>query len=115
MTPQEVKLWVHLRSWRKRGFHFRRQSSRDGFIVDFVGLKHKLVIEVDGGQHNFDGHAERDRVRDHRFERDGFRVLRFWNNDVDRNLNGVLAAIDEMLKEPHPAAFGGHPPPTGEG
>jgi very-short-patch-repair endonuclease len=49
MTPQEVKLWVHLRSWRKRGFHFRRQSPRDDFIVDFVCLKQRLVIEVDGG------------------------------------------------------------------
>ena len=48
MTPQEVKLWVHLRSWRRRGFHFRRQSPRDGFIVNFVCLKQKLVVEVDG-------------------------------------------------------------------
>jgi hypothetical protein len=56
MTPQEVKLWVHLRSWRKRGFHFRRQSPREGYI-DFVCMKHRLVIEVDGGQHNFDQHT----------------------------------------------------------
>jgi len=47
MTPQEVKLWVHLRSWRQRGFHFRRQSRRDGYIVDFACMKHRLVIEVD--------------------------------------------------------------------
>src|SRR3954465_973228 len=52
MTPQEVKLWVHLRSWRTRGFHFRRQAPRDDFIVDFVCLKHRLIVEVDGGQHN---------------------------------------------------------------
>ena len=57
MTPQEVKLWVHLCSWRERGFHFRRQSPRDGLIVDFVCLKQKLVVDVDGGQHNFDDHA----------------------------------------------------------
>src|SRR5262249_58104773 len=50
MTRQEVKLWVHLRSWRKRGFHFRRQAPRDDFIVDFVCLRQRLVIEVDGGQ-----------------------------------------------------------------
>ena len=53
MTPQEVKLWVHLRSWRQRGFHFRRQSPRAGYIVDFVCMKQKLIVEVDGGQHNF--------------------------------------------------------------
>ena len=113
MTPQEVKLWVHLRSWRQRGFHFRRQSPRDGFIVDFVCLKQKLVVEVDGGQHNFDEHAARD--RDRHSMRDGFRVLRFWNNDVDQNLTGVLETIDEALRRPHPVAFGDHPPPSGEG
>jgi very-short-patch-repair endonuclease len=49
MTPQEVKLWVHLRKWRSRGFHFRRQAPRGGYIVDFVCLRERLVIEVDGG------------------------------------------------------------------
>jgi len=77
MTPQEVKLWVHLRSWRNRGFHFRRQAPRDDFILDFVCLKHRLVIEVDGGQHNFDAHARRDATRDQHFISQGFRVLRF--------------------------------------
>jgi len=102
MTPQEVKLWIHLRSWRQRGFHFRRQSPCDGFIVDFVCLKHKLVVEVDGGQHNFDDHAARDRKRDRHFMRDGFRVLRFWNNEVDRNLIGVLETIDAALQNEAP-------------
>ena len=116
MTPQEVKVWVHLRSWRKRGYHFRRQSPRRGFIVDFVCLKHGVVIEIDGGQHNFDKHQARDEKRDGTFEQSGFRVLRFWNNDVDRNLAGVLQSIDQALRDaPHPAAFGGHPPPSGEG
>src|SRR5436190_21645890 len=63
MTPQEIKLWVHLRSWRRRGYHFRRQSPRSGYIVDFVCMKQKLIVEVDGGQHNFDDHAARDRSR----------------------------------------------------
>jgi very-short-patch-repair endonuclease len=116
MTPQEVKVWVHLRSWRERGYHFRRQAPRKGYIVDFVCLKHRLVIEIDGGQHNFDSHQGRDRNRDNTLGRSGFRVLRFWNNDVDCNLAGVLESIDQVLREaPHPAAFGGHPPPAGEG
>ena len=113
MTRQEVKLWVHLRSWRERGYHFRRQSPRDGFIVDFVCLKQKLIVEVDGGQHGFDEHAARDR----RFVGDGFRVLRFWNSDVDHNLEGVLTTIDAELGGATPP--GGpsdrHPPPSGEG
>jgi very-short-patch-repair endonuclease len=67
MTPQEVKLWVHLRAWRKHGFHFRRQAPRDGHIVDFVCLKHRLIVEVDGGQHNFNAHAKRDLARDNHF------------------------------------------------
>jgi very-short-patch-repair endonuclease len=117
LTPQEVKVWNHLRSWRARGFHFRRQSPRRGFIVDFVCLKQSLVIEIDGGQHNLEDHAARDRERDKDLSRAGFRVLRFWNSDVDQNLGGVLQAIDAVLRErkPHPAAFGGHPPLAGEG
>jgi len=102
MTRQEVKLWVHLRSWRKRGFHFRRQAPRDDFIVDFVCLKQRLVIEVDGGQHNFDAHARRDRERDQHFVAQGFRVLRFWNHEVDENLDGVLTIIDDALQNPPP-------------
>src|SRR5262245_40121064 len=100
MTPQEVKLWVHLRTWRKRGFHFRRQAPRAGYIVDFVCLKHALIVEIDGGQHNFDAHARRDAERDKRLARQGFRVLRFWNNDVDENLEGVLTLIDDALQNP---------------
>jgi very-short-patch-repair endonuclease len=117
MTPQEVKLWVHLRSWRKRGFHFRRQSPRNAFIVDFICVKHRLIVEVDGGQHNLDAYAAADAKRDATLVADGFRVIRFWNSDVDRNLDGVLQVIDSALNEmqPHPAAFGGHPPPAGEG
>ena len=117
MTPQEVKLWVHLRSWRERGFHFRRQSPREGYIVDFVCMKHRLVIEVDGGQHNFDEHHAHDVRRDAKLSSKGFRVLRYWNSDIDRNLAGVLQSIHMALQEssPHPAAFGGHPPPSGEG
>ena|SRR6185369_10399889 len=117
MTRQEVKLWVHLRSWRKRGFHFRRQSPREGYIVDFVCMRHRLVVEVDGGQHSFDAHVAKDVRRDRNLERSGFRVLRFWNNEIDRDLDGVLTRIDEALRETSPP--GGpsdrHPPPAGEG
>ena len=116
MTPQEVKLWVHLRAWRKHGFHFRRQAPRDGHIVDFVCLKHRLIVEVDGGQHNFNAHAKRDLARDNHFASQGFRALRFWNHDVDRNLEGMLATIAAALGAPPPGlATLGHPPLSGEG
>jgi very-short-patch-repair endonuclease len=104
MTPQEVKLWVHLRSWRKRGFHFRRQAPRDDFIVDFACLKYRLIIEIDGGQHNRDARARRDAARDCHLASRGFNVLRFWNNDIDHNLEGVLALIDDVLRKPPPGA-----------
>jgi len=138
LTPQEVKVWDHLRTWRKRGFHFRRQAPRKGYIVDFVCLRHGLVVEIDGGQHNLEGNARRDAKRDQTLMRAGFRVLRFWNSDVDSNLDGVLQTIDAvpMESKPHPAATrtracpsssvnvrkshkcdlrGGHPPLAGEG
>ena len=117
MTSQEIKLWVHLRSWRKHGYRFRRQSPREGFIVDFVCMREKLVIEVDGGQHNEPTHHERDMRRDANISNAGFRTLRFWNNEIDRSLSGVLEMIDIELQHgrPHPAGCAGHPPPAGEG
>lgn len=117
MTPQEVKVWNHLRAWRSQGFHFRRQAPRAGYIVDFVCLGYRLVVEIDGGQHGIESHKADDRARDEKLTEGGFLVLRFWNSDVDQNLSGVLETIHAALMErnPHPAAFGGHPPPTGEG
>jgi very-short-patch-repair endonuclease len=117
MTPQEVKLWMHLRLWRKRGYHFRRQSPREGFVVDFVCMSERLIIELDGGQHNEPAHEIRDLRRDAVLSNAGFRTLRFWNNEIDRNLAGVLEVIDNELRRghPHPAGCAGHPPPVGEG
>jgi len=120
MTPQEVKLWMHLRSWRTRGFHFRRQAPRQGYILDFVCLRHRIAIEVDGGQHNEDLRAARDRRRDDRLLAEGFKVLRFWNNEIDENLDGVLETIDREISQRAPtrplASARGHPPPqAGEG
>jgi very-short-patch-repair endonuclease len=117
LTAQEVKLWVHLRSWKRLGFHFRRQVPRDGYILDFACLRNKLIIEIDGGQHNEDAHAKRDRVRDEQLRGQGFTILRFWNVDVDRNFEGVLEAILAKARpdcSPTPA-LRADPPPAGEG
>jgi very-short-patch-repair endonuclease len=96
-------------------YHFRRQAPREDFIVDFVCLRHRLIVEIDGGQHNYNLGAERDRYRDARFAEKGFRILRFWNHEIDGNLDGVLDTIMQELKRPHPVGSADHPPPAGEG
>jgi len=81
-------------------------------IVDFGCLKQRVIIEVDGGQHNADEHARRDSTREARLNRDDFRVLRFWNSDVDGNLVGVLETIDAVLSERPPTRRSCGPPPS---
>jgi very-short-patch-repair endonuclease len=93
MTPQEVKLWVHLRALKEQGLHFRRQVPREGYIVDFACLKSKLAIEIDGAQHGEPGNLQRDAERDADLAAAGFKVLRFWNNEVNENLDGVVETI----------------------
>jgi very-short-patch-repair endonuclease len=103
MTGQEVKLWVHLRQLRVHGVHFRRQAPIDGYIVDFACFAARLIIELDGGQHGLDDHRERDRVRDAHLAASGFKVLRFWNGDVDRNLEGVIETICREVEDRTPS------------
>jgi very-short-patch-repair endonuclease len=118
MTPAEKLLWGRLRGRRLEGFKFRSQVWLGTFIADFFCWEAKLVVEVDGAQH-----AERrgyDAARTRRLERDGYMVLRFWNNEVLQDLVAVLAAIrTELLSRvpspSHPAAQGGPLPlPEGE-
>ncbi|MGJ4912620.1 endonuclease domain-containing protein, partial [Bradyrhizobium sp. HKCCYLS2033] len=91
-TEAERVLWQRLRHDVKfAGSHFRRQAQIGPFIVDFVSRKAKLVIEVDGGQH--DWQQEEDAARTRQIEALGYRVLRFWNNDVLGNIEGVLHEI----------------------
>jgi very-short-patch-repair endonuclease len=98
MTPEEVKLWVQLRELNKQGFHFRRQAPVDGYILDFAEFKHRLIIEVDGSQHGMPEGEARDLRRDRHFIAAGFRVLRFWNVDVNTEMDGVIIKILEALK-----------------
>jgi very-short-patch-repair endonuclease len=93
MTPQEVKLWVKLRELKGQGLHFRRQVPRRDFIIDFACLKPRVLVEVDGSQHGMDGHLRRDQVRDRILAADGFVMLRFWNTEIDHNLDGVVETI----------------------
>ncbi|MFC3695297.1 endonuclease domain-containing protein [Chenggangzhangella methanolivorans] len=89
LTPQEAKLWTRLRELRPLGHHPRRQDPIGGFVADFSFRRRRLIVEVDGGQHG----GSADVARDAALERLGYRVLRFWNVDVDRNVEGVIETI----------------------
>jgi very-short-patch-repair endonuclease len=106
-TDAERVLWQRLRhDIRLIGSHFRRQAAIGPFIVDFASRKVKLVIELDGGQHDWQQAA--DAMRTLRIEAAGYRVLRFWNNDVLGNLEGVLDEIQCALPPtPDPSPQGG--------
>ena len=116
MTDAERKLWFALRDRRFANFKFRRQVPVGPFIADFICYAARLVIEVDGGQH---ADSSRDQRRDRWFAANDFLVLRFWNNEVLSNLEGVLTAVLDTLhaRTPHPArAARGRPSPArGEG
>jgi very-short-patch-repair endonuclease len=111
-TDVERILWFRLRDRRLNGWKFRRQMSLNGFVVDFCCPAGKLVIEIDGGQHVM--RADEDARRTDDLESSGYLVLRFWNNDVMQNLEGVLQTILSTLEQhssepPHPS-----PLPFGE-
>ena len=99
MTPWERKLWYDfLRTYPVR---FQRQKPIDNYIVDFYCASHKLVIELDGGQHYEESGIEYDRQRTQVLERLGVRVLRFSNRDVDTNFQGVCRAVTFALENSH--------------
>ena len=93
LTPHETKLWVQLRQLPKTEFHFRRQVPIGNFIVDFAEKRLRLVIEVDGSQHADPPGQKRDEKRDEFLASEGYRVLRFWNHDIDTNMSGVIDTI----------------------
>ena len=93
-TDAEQALWHTLRGRRFEGCKFRRQYPIGPFIADFACISHRLVIELDGGQH---AARASDARRDAYLAREGWRVLRFWNNDVLRNRNGVTWSIADAL------------------
>ena len=102
LTSQEVKLWMKLRELKALGVNFRRQAPIGPYIVDFVCFRCRLVIEADGGQHGLHEGAKADDTRDAFLVSQGFRVLRFWNSDVNANLAGVMESILNALDEPPP-------------
>ena len=92
-TDAERLLWGQLRDRRLAGFKFRRQAVKPPYIVDFVCIARRLVVELDGSQHGEDAALAYDARRTARLEAEGLRVVRFWNSDVMGNLRGVVDAI----------------------
>lgn len=106
MTDAEQAMWRILRSRHLSGFKFRRQHPIGPFVVDFVCLEYKLVLELDGGHHAMQQEADTERTS--HLQHLGFRVLRFWNNEVLAEMEGVAARVLATLT-PTPL------PPAGEG
>ncbi len=97
MTPAEARLWSRLRAHQLQEVHFRNQHAIGNYIVDFCTPRRKLIIELDGSQHM--EQKEYDIERTLFLESRGYQVLRFWNNDVMNDVEGVLRAIDIALEE----------------
>jgi primosomal protein N' (replication factor Y) len=95
-TDAELRLWLPLRDRRLAGYRFRRQHPIGDFIVDFACTRHRLIVEADGGQH---ADNEVDKRRTKALEDKGWRVIRFWNNDVLANTEGVVETILGTLQE----------------
>jgi very-short-patch-repair endonuclease len=92
-TDAEMRLWWHLRQKNLAGFRFRRQHPLGPYVVDFFCAEARLIVEVDGGQH-----AEESDTRRRWIEAQGYRLIRFWNNDVLGNTEGVLQEILAALR-----------------
>lgn len=92
-TPWEAKMWLHLRAGRLKNLKFKRQVPIGHYIVDFCCDERKLVIELDGGHHNETENSNKDQRKQGFLEKEGYYVLRFWNNEIDNNFEGVVERI----------------------
>ncbi len=92
-TPHERMLWRAIKDLPLEGSHFRRQAPIGPYIVDFLLPARRLIIELDGGHHNDEDTAERDRERQGWLEKEGYRVVRFWNSEITSDLTAVLERI----------------------
>ena len=100
-TDAERVLWREVRAHRFAGVKFKRQEPLGSYVVDFVCYEAKLIVELDGGQHADQKEADEERTR--WLASRGFRVLRFWNNDVLTNIAGVMQVIEKNLPSPRPS------------
>ena len=93
MTPAETKMWRILRGKRFQDLKYKRQVLIGNYIVDFLCEDKKIIIEIDGGQHNEELNIQSDKNRTRYLENNGYKVLRFWNNEVMKNIDGVMEVI----------------------
>ncbi len=98
-TKAERLLWRNLRAKQIDGLKFRRQEPLGDYVVDFICFEKRLVIEVDGGQHMIK--VVKDKERESWLKKKGFKILRFWNNEVLRNIEGILEVISRNCSD-HP-------------
>ncbi len=96
MTPAERKLWYALRGRRLVGYKFRRQVPIGRYIADFVCFNPKLIVEVDGGQHHNNAYDE---GRDNWLKTQGFKLVRFWNPDVLKNISNVVETVLNEVRD----------------
>jgi very-short-patch-repair endonuclease len=99
MTRAETLLWRYIKAHRIDGLGFRRQVPMRGYIADFVCHAARLVVELDGERHDFESRQKSDAARDRWFASEGFRVLRFTNDEVLGNLEGVVETIRREASE----------------
>lgn len=98
MTREEVKLWQHLRKRQILGIKFLRQKPLYGYVLDFYSPEIKLAIELDGGQHFEERHAQDDKLRDINLSRHGIQVIRYTNLDINHSMNEVLEDIYNRVR-----------------
>ncbi len=98
-TDAEKLLWRKLRDRQLEGMKFRRQRPIGKYIVDLVCIEKKIVVEADGSQHF---QSEEDKIRDGYLREQGYTVLRFWNNDILKNIDGVIQRIWDVAHVPSP-------------
>ena len=97
LTPAERKLWSRIRNDQLNGINFRRQHAIGKYIPDFCAVQEKLIIELDGSQHL--DQQEYDAERTKYLEEQGYKVIRFWNNQIMNDMNGVILAITFAIEE----------------
>ena len=98
-TPQEQKLWNIIRNHKFNNLKFKRQQPIGKYIVDFICKDIKLIIELDGGQHNTKENILADEKRTKFLESKGYKVIRFWNNEIDNNIEGVYLELENQYQE----------------
>jgi very-short-patch-repair endonuclease len=104
MTEEERILWSKIRNKQIGNIKFRRQEPIGNYIVDFVSFEKKLIIEIDGGQHNTSKNIEYDTKRTEYLKEMGFDIIRFWNKDIRNNIEGVITHIVEHISpSPRPS------------